>query len=49
MFAQVGDDEALATMFVRALDASGEDGMVFGWVRSNDEHQAGLFDVRDGA
>ena len=49
VFAKVGDDEPLAAMFVRTLDAGGEDGMVLGGVGADDEDEAGLFDVGDGA
>ena len=49
VFAQVGDDEALAAELMRALDAGGEDGMVLGRVGSDDEDEAGALDVGDGA
>ena len=49
VFAEVGDDESLAAELVGALDAGGEDGMVFGGVGADDEDEAGFFDVGDGA
>ncbi len=49
VLAEVGDDEPLAAMFVGALDARGEDGMILGGVGSDDDDEAGLFDVGDGA
>ena len=49
VLAEVGDDEALAAMFVRALDAGGEDGMVLGGVGADDDDEAGFLDVGDGA
>ncbi len=49
VFAEVGDDETLAAMFVGSLDACGQDGVVLGGVGADDEDEAGLFDVGDGA
>ena len=49
VLAKVGDDEALAVKFVGALDAGGKDGMGLGCVGADDEDEAGLFDVGDGA
>ncbi len=46
---QVGDDEALAAELVRAFDAGGEDGMIFGGVGPDDEDEARPLDVGDGA
>jgi hypothetical protein len=49
VLAEVGDDEALAAKLVRALDAGGEDGVALGGVGTDDEDEAGFFDVGDGA
>ena len=48
VLAKVGDDEALAAMFVGALDARGQHRMAFRGVRTDDDDQVGIFNVGDG-
>src|SRR5580698_10423679 len=47
MFAQVGDDQSPAAMLVRALDPCREHGMILRRIRSNDEHETSLLDIRN--
>ncbi len=47
MFSQIGDNQLLTVQLVRSLYTSGNHGMALCRVAADDNHQIGLFDVRD--
>jgi hypothetical protein len=49
VFTKIGDDESLATKFVRPLHACRENRVVFSRVCPDDENEAGLLDICNGA